>query len=159
MPSEHFRHPIDIMKGLLVVLEILAIITSSQSFFSQNHQLSTTRRYASQLKYADLTPAVDKFPRVPEILSSSSQYFITAKGPVPEGPDPFGLVAEDLQPLSDYVRELVVSENPVLTMAASHFFEKVSPYLEAFISDESVETREAVSTYHRGSSLKSNING
>ena len=50
---------------------------------------------------------------------------MTAKGPVPVGPEPFGMVSDELQPLSDYVKELVVSENPVLTMAASHFFEKV----------------------------------
>ena len=113
------------MNRLVLIAQLLAVLSPSQGFVSLNHQLATIRRYASQLKYADLTPAVDKFPRVPEILSSSSQYFITAKGPVPEGPEPFGLVSEDLQPLSDYVRELVVSENPVLTMAASHFFEKV----------------------------------
>jgi geranylgeranyl pyrophosphate synthase len=51
-------------------------------------------------------------------------YFMSAKGPTPPGPDPFSLVSEELKPLSDYVKEMVVSENPVLTMAASHFFEK-----------------------------------
>ena len=34
------------------------------------------------------------------------------------------MVEKELQSLSDYVKELVVSENPVLTMAASHFFSK-----------------------------------
>ena len=127
--TQYFRSRHEAMNRLLLIAQILAIVGPSHSFVPQNPLLSTVRRYASQLKYADLTPAVDKFPRVPEILSSSSQYFITAKGPVPEGPEPFGLVAEDLQPLSDYVRELVVSENPVLTMAASHFFEKVTELL------------------------------
>jgi hypothetical protein len=51
---------------------------------------------------------------------------MTAAGPAPAGPEPFAMVSNELQPLSDYVREMVVSENPVLTMAASHFFEKVS---------------------------------
>jgi hypothetical protein len=50
---------------------------------------------------------------------------MTARGPSPDGPEPFGLVAKELQPLSDYVKELIVSENPVLTMAASHFFDQV----------------------------------
>jgi len=79
---------------------------------------------------ADLTPAVDKFVRLPSDNSEAaavSSYLMTAKGPVPEGPEPFGLVSEELQPLSDYVKELVVSENPVLTMAASHFFDSVRP--------------------------------
>jgi geranylgeranyl pyrophosphate synthase len=47
-----------------------------------------------------------------------------ANGPAPDGPEPFGMVANELQPLSDYVKELVKSENPVLTMAASHFFDQ-----------------------------------
>lgn len=51
---------------------------------------------------------------------------MTAAGAAPQGPEPFAMVSNELQPLSDYVREMVVSENPVLTMAASHFFEKVS---------------------------------
>eukprot|EP01035_Chromulina_nebulosa_P020103 gene20103-26100_t len=72
---------------------------------------------------ADLTPAIDKYVKIPAIYESSG-YLLTAKGPEPSGPDPFNYVADDLQPLSDYVRELVASENPVLTMAASHFFEK-----------------------------------
>merc|ERR1719217_1706007 len=38
--------------------------------------------------------------------------------------DPFKLMEKDLEPLSEYVLELVQSENPVLTKAASHFFEK-----------------------------------
>ena len=75
---------------------------------------------------ADLTPAIDKFVRLPT-GPNVDPYFMTAKGPVPVGPEPFALVSDELQPLSDYVKELVVSENPVLTMAASHFFEKV-PY-------------------------------
>lgn len=71
---------------------------------------------------ADLTPAVDKFASLP--IKIETGYFMTARGPIPEGPEPFGLVADELQPLSDYVKELVVSENPVLTMAASHFFDQ-----------------------------------
>lgn len=76
---------------------------------------------------ADLTPAVDKFAKLPPSNVEStirSDKYLSAKGPSPDGPDPFECVAEELQPLADYVKELVVSENPILTMAASHFFEK-----------------------------------
>ena len=76
---------------------------------------------------ADLTPAVDKFLSLPPLAEPASPYFMTAKGPAPQGPEPFSLVADELQPLSDYVKELVKSENPVLTMAASHFFDQVRP--------------------------------
>ena len=78
--------------------------------------------------FADLTPAVDKFAKLPSKLGLLQSYTLNARGPAPPGPEPFGLVADELQPLSDYVRELVVSENPVLTMAASHFFDKVCKY-------------------------------
>ena len=83
---------------------------------------------------ADLTPAVDKYARLPDVLlrkgpsirmPSERTYKITARGPVPTGPDPFSMVASELQSLSDYVKDLVASENPVLTMAASHFFQQV----------------------------------
>ena len=77
---------------------------------------------------ADLTPAVDKFVRLPDVphaTAAASPYSMTANSPVPDGPDPFKYVANELSPLSEFVKELVVSENPVLTMAASHFFENV----------------------------------
>ena len=38
--------------------------------------------------------------------------------------DPFALVKKDLAPFSDNMKELVEAENPVLTAAAKHFFEK-----------------------------------
>jgi len=77
-----------------------------------------------EMEPADLTPAVDKFVSLPGETSSSDHYFMTAKGPEPAGPDPFKAVSGELQSLSTYIKELVQSENPVLTMAASHFFEK-----------------------------------
>jgi len=74
---------------------------------------------------ADLTPAVDKYERLP-LGGRQETYSMSAKGKGPDGPDPFKLVANELSPLSDFVKDLVVSENPVLTMAASHFFDQVS---------------------------------
>jgi len=87
---------------------------------------SLGRLYAQStiLQPADLTPAIDKYVKFPSLTDISIKYAISAKDPSPPGVDPFALVAKDLQPLSDYVKELVISENPVLTMAASHFFEK-----------------------------------
>ena len=95
---------------------------------SSYHTLHVT----SIMPPADLTPAVDKFPSLPTILNptplselATSLISITARGPVPEGPEPFGLVANEVQTLAEYVKELVKSDNPVLTMASSHFFEQV----------------------------------
>lgn len=92
---------------------------------SINYRKSWIKAVATmpEIKYADLTPAVDKFARLPH-KEPLQAYSLTAKGPAPPGPDPFALVAQDIQPLSDYVKELVESENPVLTMAATHFFDK-----------------------------------
>ena len=85
---------------------------------------------ATMMPPADLTPAVDKFVRLPEsdshVTESAEGAGISAHGPAPDGPDPFKYVSGELSPLSEFVKEMVVSENPVLTMAASHFFEKVS---------------------------------
>ncbi len=39
-------------------------------------------------------------------------------------PDPFKMVDKELQPFSDSIKELVSSDQPILSMAAKHFFEK-----------------------------------
>jgi len=39
-------------------------------------------------------------------------------------PEPFQLVKEELKPFSDSISELVSSDQPILSMAAKHFFEK-----------------------------------
>lgn len=39
-------------------------------------------------------------------------------------PDPFQMVEQELQPFSDSIKELVSSDQPILSMAAKHFFEK-----------------------------------
>eukprot|EP00985_Skeletonema_marinoi_P005656 scaffold2451_cov103-Skeletonema_marinoi.AAC.4 len=39
-------------------------------------------------------------------------------------PDPFSMVEKELQPFSDSIKELVSTDQPILSMAAKHFFEK-----------------------------------
>lgn len=39
-------------------------------------------------------------------------------------PDPFKMVEKELKPFSDSIKELVSSDQPILSMAAKHFFEK-----------------------------------
>jgi geranylgeranyl pyrophosphate synthase len=72
---------------------------------------------------ADLTPAVEKFATVPSETDLESDMPMRATGSKPEGPDPFQLVANDLQSLSQYVSDLMSSENPILTQAATLFFD------------------------------------
>merc|ERR1712176_1015390 len=39
-------------------------------------------------------------------------------------PDPFEMVEKELKPFSDSIKELVSNDQPILSMAAKHFFEK-----------------------------------
>ena len=121
-------------KYVNMIIGLLILLTQSQSFiFQSTHSQSLRQLYQKTFVHlssppiitsADLTPAIDKYINLP--TNTHDVYTLTASGPAPTGPDPFNLVADDLEPLSEYVKELIVSENPVLTMAASHFFEKVS---------------------------------
>lgn len=115
-----------------LTLILLCLITPSESFVStivQSHLVQSKSNVhaasvsTSYMPPADLTPAVDKFVRLPSRYSDDddNSFFMKAKDPPPKGPEPFSMVSEELEPLSNFVKELVVSENPVLTMAASHF--------------------------------------
>lgn len=46
------------------------------------------------------------------------------KKSIDQFPDPFKIVEKELQPFSDSIKELVSSDQPILSMAAKHFFEK-----------------------------------
>eukprot|EP01031_Cornospumella_fuschlensis_P034962 gene34962-42339_t len=113
----------------LLLLLSLQVIGGYRLSYYLPYRSPASRKYATVASVnvvapADLTPAVDKFVRLPTDSHTPPRYIITARGPAPLGPEPFSLVADELSPLSDYVKELVVSENAVLTMAASHFFEQ-----------------------------------
>jgi geranylgeranyl pyrophosphate synthase len=66
---------------------------------------------------------VDKFATVPTEEELEEDMPMTATGPQPDGPDPFEFVAKDLESLSQYVSGLMTSENPILTQAATVFFD------------------------------------
>ena len=127
--------------GFITAIYILLVllVTPSSSFLSSVGRCTLGRSlFASTmpvptmpiLPNADLTPAVDKYVRLPPPEVFTGTYFMTAKGPVPAGPDPFQYVSSELQPLSDLVKELMVSENPVLSMAATHFFDQVITFID-----------------------------
>jgi hypothetical protein len=121
--SSSKRHFISVANAVFLLL--MTLLRPYNSFLStQTHQKRHFHVPFSTMAPADLTPAIDKFVRLPT-GPNVNPYFMTAMGPIPAGPEPFAMVSDELQPLSDYVKEMVTSENPVLTMAASHFFEKV----------------------------------
>ena len=125
-----------------ITLFLAGLPTVVHSFMSLNRFQPETRGYLSNgnhnsilgaIPHADLTPAVDKFARLPPgefyenfPTKAFSASWMTRKSSPPSGPDPFQIVHDELKPLSDYVKELLASENPVLTMAATHFFQQVS---------------------------------
>ncbi|EWM26176.1 Polyprenyl synthetase [Nannochloropsis gaditana] len=108
---------------------------------------SATSLGAGVLSKLDFKPAVDvyaKFPEPPKTAGTSTgtstlsheevtllttaasqpSIVMSLDGPAPNDVDPFALVKKDLAPFSDSIKELVETENPVLTAAAKHFFEK-----------------------------------
>lgn len=133
--SSHYSYACEKAMFFTVTILLLICITANsfstikpsqklQSYYTCQHavtQLSATKVDTS-------TPAIDRYVRLPIAgiipIIREDVYIMNAKGPGPEAPEPFQLVADELTSLSDYVKELVISENPVLTMAASHFFEK-----------------------------------
>ena len=50
--------------------------------------------------------------------------YMSGKKKIDTLPDPFKMVEKELQPFSDSIKELVSTDQPILSMAAKHFFEK-----------------------------------
>ena len=59
-----------------------------------------------------------------EGLKLSDYEGLGGKKSIKSFPDPFKMVESELQPFSDSIKELVSSDQPILSMAAKHFFEK-----------------------------------
>ena len=57
-------------------------------------------------------------------LKLSSFVGLGGKKKIETLPDPFKMVEKELQPFSDSIKELVSTDQPILSMAAKHFFEK-----------------------------------
>lgn len=63
-------------------------------------------------------------PDTLEGLELSSYQGLGGKDSIEVLPDPFKMVEKELQPFSDSIKELVSTDQPILSMAAKHFFEK-----------------------------------
>lgn len=63
-------------------------------------------------------------PDLLEGLQLSSFKGLGGKASIESLPDPFKMVEEELQPFSESIKELVSTDQPILSMAAKHFFEK-----------------------------------
>lgn len=78
----------------------------------------------------NLVPAIDIYAKVPPTkfdagsLQPGSAVEKWAVERSSSGSDPFKLVAQELAPFSDNIKELVEADHPVLSSAAKHFFEQ-----------------------------------
>ena len=88
--------------------------TNSNNYANRNLGRGWLKAVATmpENKFADLTPAVDKFAKLPpqDVLQT---YHLRARGPAPPGPEPFGLVKQDIQPdvylkLKQYISNIKV---------------------------------------------------
>lgn len=78
-------------------------------------------------------------------------------------PDPFQMVEKELKPFSDSISELVSSDQPLLSMAAKHFFEKrhgkrFRPTIVQLVA-KAVAATEPEAVYERVENTKSELNG
>lgn len=86
------------------------------------------------LEPIEIIPAIEVYEQVPPKngknrvkFASAAEGAATLLPPEHQGenaPDPFKLVADELAPFSDNIKELVETSHPVLSHAAKHFFEK-----------------------------------
>jgi len=63
-------------------------------------------------------------PDTLEDLQLSTFKGLGGKNRIESLPDPFAMVERELKPFSDSIKELVSTDQPILSMAAKHFFEK-----------------------------------
>lgn len=97
----------------------------SQTRFGCPKVKSTMGVHQSNLPFADLTPAIDKYPIVPPI-DYEFQKCILRDNDVSHGRlDPFSMVKKELLSLTEHMEDLLKSESFLLTQAASHFFKQV----------------------------------
>lgn len=91
-----------------------------------------TQRRASvaedvDLQPLNLIPAIDVYAKLPSIKHKLINRKTTKSSwadKLEPGPDPFKLVATELEPFSNNIKDLVENDHPVLSQAAKHFFEQ-----------------------------------
>ena len=81
----------------------------------------------SDVGAVDLTPAYEIYTTVP--LDTTPENSVAPllsldKKATPKGPDPFKYVLDDVNPLSEHLKDLVTTEHPVLKMAATQLLSK-----------------------------------
>jgi len=118
-------------KQTLIVLAS-CVIVGVHGFVIHTGQSKIIRSWISEIQshqprmVLDTSPVYNKYSTVPVPLDEESHTTILTPetGGPHKGLDPFKLVKDDIAPFSSNIKELVDTDHPVLTMAASHFFEK-----------------------------------
>ncbi len=108
---------------LLYIVIISNLIILSTSYFIGIRWNSQPKNEFFVQFAADKTFA--KYPVYHSSNEMNSQFDITINSRIPDGPDPFDLVSEDIDPMSDYIKGILDNEDPILSSAAKYFFDKV----------------------------------
>jgi geranylgeranyl pyrophosphate synthase len=113
--AEALSHSETTMK-LTPSYELFRMLTDEEGGIEPDKQSGNTLRDGSAIK-------VEK-PDGLDGLQMSTFVGCGGKTKIETLPDPFDMVEKELQPFADSIKELVSTDQPILSMAAKHFFEK-----------------------------------
>merc|ERR1712071_132913 len=97
--------------------ELFQMLTEEEGGSIPPSAPGNARRDASTIKENETSDPLDN-------LQLASYKGLGGNKKIEQLPDPFKMVEKELQPFSDSIKELVSSDQPILSMAAKHFFEK-----------------------------------
>lgn len=115
--AEALSHSATTMK-LTPSFELFQLLTPQEGGTEPDTRSGNALRDGSALKAA--SGKTDTL----EGLQMSDYKGLGGKKKIETLPDPFKMVEKELQPFSDSIKELVSTDQPILSMAAKHFFEK-----------------------------------
>lgn len=123
-----------------ILLAVLISSLSSLGFLSDRGVLYSPLRVTQKSLYlCNNSPSypiqqspVDKYSSIPDLnrpWSNNVSRKILKNDPAPNNIDPFAIISKDLDSLSEYINDIVrAEENPILSMAATHFFRNVKQF-------------------------------
>lgn len=106
--------------------DLFQLLTEEEGGIIPETTVGNTHRDATVLKQGK-EDSLENVKLEDFLPPTKSNGLLGGKGPqrkIESLPDPFKMVEKELKPFSDSISELVSSDQPILSMAAKHFFEK-----------------------------------
>lgn len=113
--AEALSHSTTTMK-LTPSFDLFQLLTEDEGGITPDRNCGNAQRDATVLKIG--TPDTEEDMKLTDFIG------LGGKRKIETLPDPFKMVEKELQPFSDSIKELVSTDQPILSMAAKHFFEK-----------------------------------